>query len=74
MQQHNCVSTYAERIAKGECTIYFMRLLEDKKSSLVTVEVKNNSVVQKRTKYNKPTNSKQDRFLDIWEKEVLSVF
>lgn len=71
-QQHNCVSTYAERIAKGECNVYFMRAIKDFNKSLVTVEVKDSEIVQKRTKYNKTTNKQQDKFLDKWEKEVLN--
>lgn len=72
-QQNNCVRTYAERVAKGECDIYFMRYLESENKSLVTVEVRNNKVVQKRTKNNFETTKEQDRFLSKWEKEVLSV-
>lgn len=71
-QQNNCVKTYAEKVANGECDIYFMRLVENISNSLVTVEVRNNRVVQKRTKNNETTTSDQDRFLKIWEKEVLN--
>ena len=72
-QQNNCVRTYAASVAKGECDIYFMRYLESENKSLVTVEVRNNKVVQKRTKNNFETTKEQDRFLSKWEKEVLSV-
>lgn len=71
-QQHNCVKTYAERIAYGECDIYFMRLLSEPKKSLVTVEVRRKQVVQQRTKFNNNTTKEQKKFLEIWEKEVLS--
>lgn len=70
-QMNNCVKTYAERIAIGECDIYFMRLLENTSKSLVTVEVRDNKVVQKRTKNNYPTTPGQDKFLEMWEKKVL---
>jgi hypothetical protein len=70
-QQNNCVRTYAERYAEGECDIYFMRKVDEPSISLVTVEVKNNRVVQKRTKNNSKTNKKQDKFLETWEKKVL---
>ncbi len=66
-QQHNCVKTYASRIASGECDIYFMRLITKPKNSLVTVEVKDNKIVQKRTKFNKITTEEQDKFLKKWE-------
>lgn len=70
-QQSNCVRTYAERYANGECDIYFMRKVDNPKVSLVTVEVRNNRVVQKRTKHNEMTNKKQDKFLDTWQKKIL---
>ena len=70
-QQNNCVRTYAEKYADGDCDIYFMRKLETPTVSLVTVEVKNNKVVQKRIKNNGMTNKKQDKFLDTWQKKVL---
>lgn len=70
-QQHNCVRTYAEKYAKGECDIYFMRDIKNKKKSLVTVEVVENEVIQSRTKYNENTNKIQDKFLHSWEQEVL---
>lgn len=66
-QQNNCVRTYAERIVEGECYIYFMRKLSDLNKSLVTVEVRDNTVVQKRTKNNEITTKEQDKFLQKWE-------
>lgn len=70
-QQNNCVRTYAERIADGECDIYFMRLVKNIEHSLVTVEVKENKVVQKRTKNNQVTSEEQNKFLKKWEKKIL---
>jgi len=70
-QQNNCVKTYAERIAEGSCDIYFMRLNESKDKSLVTIEVRENKIVQKRTKNNERTTESQDRFLKLWENKIL---
>lgn len=70
-QQGNCVKDYGERIANGECDIYFMRLVSNKDKSLVTIEVKNNTIVQKRIKGNDPTTKEQDKFLDLWERKIL---
>lgn len=70
-QQNNCVRTYAERIADGECDIYFMRLIKDQTHSLVTVEVKNSKIAQKRIKNNGITTKAQDKFLNLWEQVVL---
>lgn len=70
-QQHNCVRTYAEDYAEGNCDIYFMRDIKQPKKSLVTVEVKNNEIVQSRIKYNYAPNENQLKFLKTWEKNVL---
>ena len=70
-QQNNCVKTYAERIAKGQCDIYFMRYLKTIDKSLVTIEVIDNKVVQKRTKNNNQTTKEQDKFLNMWENKIL---
>lgn len=70
-QQSNCVRTYAEKYAQGTCDIYFMRDVTKPKKSLVTVEVKNNKVVQSRIKCNKSPNEKQLEFLKNWERNVL---
>ena len=69
-QMNNCVKTYAERYANGICDIYFMRLLTSKEISLVTIEVRDNKVVQKRTKNNAITNRSQNLFIKKWEKRL----
>ena len=70
-QQNNCVRTYANRYADGECDIYFMRNIKDTNTSLVTVEVRDNKVEQQRIKNNADTTKKQKQFLKTWEKKVL---
>ena len=70
-QQNNCVKTYAERYVKAECDIYFMRLSNARDKSLVTVEVRDNCVVQQRTKNNNDTTKEQKKFLKKWEKNIL---
>lgn len=70
-QQSNCVRTYAEKYATGQCDIYFMRDIKKQEESLVTVEVKKNKVVQSKIKHNCEPNEEQLKFLDNWEKNVL---
>lgn len=70
-QQKNCVRTYAEKYANGKCDIYFMRDVKKPKHSLVTVEVKNNKIVQSRIKCNNSPSEKQLEFLNKWEQNVL---
>lgn len=70
-QQNNCVRTYAEKYAEGICDIYFMRNVDNPKKSLVTVEVKNNKVVQSKMKNNATPTDKQLQFLKNWEQTIL---
>ena len=70
-QQNNCVRTYAEKYAEGICDIYFMRNINKPNKSLVTVEVKNNKVVQSRIKNNELPTDQQLQFLKDWEQNVL---
>ena len=72
-QQNNCVRTYAEYIANGDSDIYFMRYKKSQDKSLVTVEVRNKKIVQKRTKNNGETTNTQNQFLKIWENKILNL-
>ena len=71
-QQSNCVRTYSESYARARCDIYFMRLLKSKKKSLVTVEVRDNKVVQSKTRFNGNLEEIQLKFLEKWQEKVLS--
>lgn len=71
-QQNNCIRNYAEKYANGKCDIYFMREINTPNKSLVTIEVKENKIVQSRTKDNGLPNNSQKRFLNKWENEVLN--
>ena len=71
-QQSNCVRTYAEKYANGKCDIYFMRYIKSPKKSLVTVEVKNNKVVQSRIKNNQLPDESEMKFLRNWETKILN--
>ena len=70
--QNNCVRTYNFRYANREVDLYFMRLLSNINKSLVTIEVKNNVVVQCRIKNNKLPSKEQKLFIDKWQNTVLN--
>lgn len=72
-QMNNCVKTYAERFALGKCDLYFMRELNKQDKSLVTIEVKNNMVVQSRTKNNNLPTKEQQKFIDSWQQNILYI-
>lgn len=70
-QQNNCVRTYSEKYANGECDIYFLRNIKTPNKSLVTVEVRDNKVVQSRLINNKPVEENQEKWLNRWQKKIL---
>lgn len=71
-QQNNCVRTYAEKYSNGECDIYFARLLKCPENSLITVEVRDNKIVQSRLKNNKPVEENQEKWLNDWCQNILN--
>ena len=72
-QQKNCVyKNYSEDYAYGNTDIYFLRELENPEKSLVTVEVLNGKIRQKYQKRNTQVTPEQNKFLQIWEKDIIS--
>ncbi|MCI9038439.1 MAG: hypothetical protein HFJ29_00930 [Clostridia bacterium] len=72
-QQKNCVyKNYSEDYAYGDTDIYFLRKLEKPEKSVVTVEVLNGEIRQKYQKKNTVVTTEQEKFLELWEKNVIS--
>ena len=68
----HCVKTYIERYALAETSIYLMREINNQDKSLVTIEVKNNEILQARAKCNTDPNEEQQKFLELWKTQVLN--
>lgn len=61
---NHCVASYIKRVIDGTCLIYFLRVQKDE--SLVTLEVKNNTIAQVKGKHNrKPTNDEVKALQDF---------
>lgn len=73
-QMSNCVRTYCDKYSNGECQIYFMREKNSVNKSLVTIEVKNNKVVQARIKYNKLPDKDIMKIINKWEKTLTPIY
>lgn len=72
-QQKNCVYTnYSEDYAYGDTDIYFLRELKKPEKSVVTVEVLNGKIRQKYQKKNTEVTPEQEKFLELWEKNVIN--
>lgn len=64
--QHNCVSSYVKRVIDGECHILFLRKKDSPDKSLVTIEVRNDKIVQALQKFNNPLTKEQQEVVDKW--------
>lgn len=72
-QQHNCVASYAERIAKGTSVICTMRETAHPEKSLVTIELSPDmkDIRQKFLAYNQPIRNKaMSEFIERWHRQV----
>lgn len=69
-QQANCLASYVEKYANGECSIVFMRKKDTPTESLVTIEYRDNKVTQKYQAHNAPCTKQQADIIDIWLEKV----
>lgn len=69
VQQNNCVASYINKVLKGSCHILFLRKKDDIAKSLVTIEVRNNRIVQARRKFNNPIIEEEQIAIDKWNEK-----
>lgn len=69
-QQSNCVRTYCDMVSNNECQIYFMRYKNNINKSFITIEVRNNKVVQAKTRYNEEVPEEIMNIIIKWEKTL----
>lgn len=68
VQMSNCVSSYVQKVIDGNCDILFLRYKDYQDKSLVTIEVRDNKIVQALQKYNHPLTNEQREVVDKWNK------
>ena len=68
VQMNNCVSSYIKSVVDGKCDILFLRYKDSPDKSLVTIEVRDNKIVQALQKYNNPLTNEQREIVDKWNK------
>lgn len=68
--QH-CVASYAERVAKHECVILFLRQCSNPNKPFFTVEIRNRKAVQVRGMKNCSATPEVQAFMAQWERRVL---
>lgn len=66
--QHNCVTTYYEKMLKSECIILFIRRRKKPNRSFCTVEIRNSAgmfkIIQNRTAYNQDAPQDAKEFME----------
>lgn len=67
----HCVGGYADRVARRECVILFIRRAEEPDKPFYTMEIRNGKVVQVRGRGNHAPTPEVEKFLAQWERQVL---
>lgn len=67
--QNNCVASYIDNVIDGKCHIMFLRKKSSPKDSLVTIEIRNNKIVQAKRKFNDPVTEEDQKAIDAWNKK-----
>lgn len=68
-QQNNCVASYIDRVIDGYCDILFLRKKDSPNESLVTIEIRNNQIVQAKRRFNYPVTKEDQAAIDYWNKK-----
>lgn len=64
--QHNCVATYINRVLHENCHIMFMRPKNNIENSYITLEIRNNKIVQAKRKYNEEPSKEEYEIISKW--------
>ena len=66
VSQNNCVASYIDIVINGDCHIMFLRKKSSPKESLVTIEIRDNKIVQAKRRFNYPVTEKDQEAIDYW--------
>ena len=69
VNQNNCVASYIDKVIDGVCHIMFLRKKSNLNDSLVTIEIRNNHIVQARRRFNDPVTPEDQEVIDKWNKK-----
>lgn len=67
--QNNCVASYIDDVIDGKCHIMFLRKKSSPENSLVTIEIKDNKIVQAKRRFNDPVTDEDQVAIDKWNKK-----
>lgn len=66
VSQNNCVASYIDTVINGDCHIMFLRKKSNPKESLVTIEIRDNKIIQAKRRFNYPVTEKDQEAIDYW--------
>lgn len=72
VSQNNCVASYIDKVIDGQCHIMFLRKKSKPNDSLVTIEIRNNKIVQAKRRFNDPVTEEDQVAIDKWNKKFAS--
>lgn len=65
---NHCVASYIKRVIDGQCLIYFLRKQDKQDESLITLEVKDNAIVQVKGSHNRKPSDEERKALEQFAK------
>lgn len=72
-QQANCLASYVNRYTQGDCHIIFMRKKNAPEVSVVTIELRADTVCQKYQAHNAACTAEQNAVIAQWLKKVVEI-
>lgn len=72
VQQNNCVASYIDDVIDGKCHIMFLRKKATPDTSLVTIEIRHDMIVQAKRKFNNPVTEAEQAIINAWNKKFSS--
>lgn len=69
----NCVVSYIDDVIDGACHILFLRKKNKPDDSLVTIEVRNNKIVQARRRFNDPVTEEDQKAINAFNKKFANM-
>lgn len=66
---NHCVASYIKRVIDGQCLIYFLRKQDKEDESLITLEVKDNAIVQVKGSHNRRPSDEERKALEQFAKD-----
>lgn len=67
VSQNNCVASYIDNVIDGKCHIMFLRKKDKPDESLVTIEIRNNKIVQARRHFNYSVTEEDQKAINYWD-------